>query len=95
MPLSEQKRVEIVLLWNGSNTKREIARMMKVAYATVLDVIGEHELAKRKKQEQKRKPNTRAFSYDNHDELSRHYAGAEFEDDRPYKLRGKDWPIRG
>jgi hypothetical protein len=32
--------------------------------------------------------------YDNHDEYSRHWAGAEKEDDRHEDLRGLDWPIR-
>lgn len=32
--------------------------------------------------------------YDNHDDYSRHWAGAEKEDDRHEDLRGLDWPIK-
>lgn len=32
--------------------------------------------------------------YDNHDEYSRHWAGAEKEDNRTEEQQGRDWPIQ-
>ena len=69
---------------------------MKVSQLTVNEVLNAYmrQLKRIEKQQQVR-PDIEAVNYDNHDELNRHYAGCEFEDNRPPHLRGLDWPIKG
>lgn len=72
----------------------EISRRTGRAHVTVSDTISAY-LKTRPKTPvviESARPDIEAVDYSAHDELSRHYAGVEFEDTRPPELRGLDWP---
>ena len=92
-----RKKMEIVILYYRAKTIAEIARVYRLKDATVERIIDQHLRGKKKpsdKEQWQPRKDIKAVDYSNHDELSRHYEGAEYEDNRAPKLRGKDWPIR-
>jgi hypothetical protein len=91
----EQRR-HIISLWTIQTKTRDISFQVKVPQVTVNEVLNAYlrQLKRMEKQTSVRN-DIIATSYDNHDELNRHYAGCEYEDNRPPHLRGLDWPIKG
>jgi transposase-like protein len=88
-----QKR-EIVAMFLERTSIIEIAKITGRAPATISDTITEY-LEDRPKLivHEAFRADITPVDYSQHDELSRHYAGAEYEDTRPPDERGLDWPL--
>ena len=88
-----QKR-EIVAMFLDRVPIIEIAKRTKRAQVTISDTITAYLQGRPKMVVYDAcRPDIKPVDYSAHDELSRHYAGAEYEDTRPPELRGLDWPL--
>lgn len=91
--IHEFKQSTAVALFHSGKTRREIATLLSLPEAAVTAIIDRDTTPDTITYQPINQPNR--TNYENHDELSRHYAGAEFEDTRKLSDRGKDWPPRG
>lgn len=88
-----QKR-EIVAMFLDRVSITNIAKRTKRAQVTISDTITAYLQGRPKLVTNNAcRPDIQPVDYSFHDEYSRHYAGAEYEDTRPPKLRGFDWPL--
>lgn len=94
--LMPEQRRQIINLWSINMKTGEIAKEVKTSPLRVNEVLNAHirKLKRMERQTQVRN-DIEATDYSQHDEYSRHFAGAEYEDNRPPHERGKDWPIKG
>ena len=88
-----QKR-EIVAMFLERTSIIEIAKITGRAPATISDTLTDYMDNRPKMVNQAAfRADITPVDYSQHDELSRHYAGAEYEDTRPPEERGLDWPL--
>lgn len=94
--LMPEQRRQIINLWSINMKTGEIAKEVKTSPLRVNEVLNAHirKLKRMERQTQVRN-DIQPTDYSQHDEYSRHFAGAEYEDNRPPQMRGKDWPIKG
>lgn len=89
----EQKR-QIINLWSLKWKTGDIAREVHVSPLTVNEVLNAYfRQQKRLEKQNAIRNDIDAVDYSGHDEYSRHFAGAEYEDTRPPDERGLDWPL--
>lgn len=88
-----QKR-EIVAMFLERTSIIEIAKITGRAQATISDTITQYlEDRPRLVVHHAFRPDITLVDYSQHDEYSRHNAGAEYEDTRQPQDRGLDWPL--
>jgi hypothetical protein len=91
--IHEFKQSEAVALFRSGKSRREISTALGLPEDAVTAII-DRDIKPDAITYQPDK-SLKPINYENHDELNRHYAGAELEDTRKPSDRGKDWPPRG
>ena len=94
--LKPEQRRQIINLWSINIKTGQIAKEVQTSPLRVNEVLNAYirKLKRMERQNQVRN-DIEPTDYSQHDEYSRHFAGAEYEDNRPPHERGKDWPIKG
>lgn len=97
MAITQQKRLELIALFNTGWTCTNIADKLGISISTVSNqteaAIESGEINSLLNLRVMH-PDIEPTDYTGHSELNKHYAGAEYEDDRHPELRGRDWPFK-